>query len=75
MAMAVWKSISSAMICRSFVLAYRIIEKIIETFATRKEEYNLSLLKVLESLRVGEALMCIAAARSVFGGHVSELLE
>jgi hypothetical protein len=30
-AIAVWKSISSAMICRSFVLAYRIMEKIIAT--------------------------------------------
>jgi hypothetical protein len=29
--MAVWKSISSAMICRAFVLAYRIMEKIIAT--------------------------------------------
>ena len=31
MAMAVWNSISSAMICRSFVLAYGIMEKIIAT--------------------------------------------
>ena len=30
-AMAVWKSISSAMMCRSVVLAYRIMEKIIAT--------------------------------------------
>ena len=30
-ALEIWKGISSAMIARSFILAYRIVEKIIET--------------------------------------------
>ncbi len=47
-------------------MAYRITEKKIETFATRKEEYNLSLLKFLESLRVGEALMYLSCSILVF---------